>query len=182
MGATATPAGSRSNLEIKARCSDLEALRERVLRLATTHVGIDRQIDTYFKTRVGRLKLRESSLSGGQLIPYLRPDGDGPRRSDYQVIPIADPQGLLRLLGQLLGVHRVVRKEREIFLVENVRVHLDRVESLGTFMELEAVFDALVTTESEALQRRAAERLMDALGIDQGDLVPTSYEALVGDG
>ena len=98
-------------------------------------------MDTYFRTRAGRLKLRESSLSGGELIPYLRPDAGGARRSDYRVIPVDDPPGVKALLTELLGVHRVVVKQREIFLAGNVRIHLDRVEGLGTFLELEAVFD-----------------------------------------
>ena len=179
MGETRSTGGSKSNLEIKARCADLDALRGRVRPIATSYVGIDHQVDTYFVTRAGRLKLRESSLLGGQLVPYLRPNADGPRRSDYQLIPIADPAGLLRLLRELLGVHRIVRKEREIFLVDNVRVHLDRVEGLGTFVELEAVFDGPPTAASEALQHRKTTHLMKELGIEPGDLISTSYEALL---
>jgi adenylate cyclase class 2 len=126
----------------------------------------------------GRLKLRESSLSGAQLIPYLRPDDDGPRRADYQVIPVADPAGLKALLSAMLGVHRVVRKRREIWLYENVRIHLDAVEGLGDFMELEAVFDG--TPAAEAEQQRKVAWLMKELGVDPGSLVPSSYAALLG--
>jgi predicted adenylyl cyclase CyaB len=129
-----------ANLEIKARCADLVAVRARAERLATSHLGVDAQVDTYFQVPRGRLKLRESSLSGGQLIPYLRRDERGPKRSDYQVIPVSDPSAVRGLLEAILGRHRVVRKRREIFLYENVRIHLDEVEGLGTFVELEAVF------------------------------------------
>lgn len=164
-------------MEVKARCADLAALRRRAEALATRYVGVDRQVDTYFRTRTGRLKLRESSLSGGQLVPYRRPDGDGARVSDYQVIPVQDAGGLRALLSELLGVHRVVRKEREIFLWHNVRIHLDRVEGLGTFMELEAVFDG--QPRSEPAERRKVEHLLKELGVEPADLVPTSYEALI---
>jgi predicted adenylyl cyclase CyaB len=167
-----------ANVEIKARCADLAALRARVERIATARVGVDHQRDTYFRTRAGRLKLRESSLSGGQLIPYLRPDAAGPRRADYRVIPVPDPEATRRLLADLLGVHREVRKRREIFLVENVRVHLDEVEGLGAFLELEAVFDG--SAEAEPAERARVDRLLAELGIREADLVPTSYEALVG--
>ncbi|HEY5658783.1 MAG TPA: class IV adenylate cyclase [Myxococcota bacterium] len=166
-----------SNIEIKARCRDLPAAREAARRVATRSVGVDRQVDTYFCTREGRLKLRESSLEGGQLVPYLRPDTNGPKRADYQVIPVADAAGLKALLTRILGVHRVVRKEREILLHENVRIHLDRVEGLGEFVELEAVFDGSAAGEAE--QRRKVDRLMKALRIEAVDLLAGSYEGML---
>lgn len=171
------PAQARANIEIKARCADLEAARAIARDLATEHIGLDRQIDTYFTTRSGRLKLRESSLSGGQLIPYLRPDQAGPKRSDYQVVPVPAPGELKRLLTELLGVHRVVEKEREIFLVDNVRIHLDRVVGLGEFLELEAVFDA--SAEAEPRERAKVDALMTRLGVAPGDLLEISYEGLL---
>lgn len=166
-----------ANLEIKARCRDIEATRERAAVLATEYVGLDHQVDTYFLTARGRLKLRESSLSGGQLVPYLRPDQEGPKVSDYRVIPVEEPASLKRLLSEILGVHRVVDKQREIYRVENVRIHLDRVVGLGTFLELEAVFDGSAASEAE--QQRKVDRLMKELGVAPGDLLATSYEALV---
>jgi len=172
-----------TNIEIKARCANLAAAREVAERVATARLGLDRQVDTYFCTRAGRLKLRESSLSGGQLVPYLRPDREGPKRSDYQVVPVPDAAVLKRILGQILGVHRVVTKEREIFLCENVRIHLDRVEQLGDFLELEAVTDGSDGAEVEA--RRKVDWLMGELHVREGDLVAVSYEGLLaeaGDG
>jgi len=167
----------RANLEIKARCHDLAAARGAAQRVATQRVGLDRQVDTYFCTRAGRLKLRESSLEGGQLVPYLRPDARGPKRADYQVIPVSDAAGLKALLTEMLGVHRVVRKEREIFLRENVRIHLDRVEGLGEFVELEAVFDGSPAAEAE--QRSKVDHLMKELGLAADDLLATSYEGML---
>ena len=79
---------AQTNLEIKARCADLPAARAVAERLATRHLGIDEQTDTYFVTRKGRLKLRESSLSGGQLIPYLRLHGfDTTMRGRMVIVP-----------------------------------------------------------------------------------------------
>ena len=170
----------RANVEIKARVADLPAVRARAARLATQRVGVDRQVDTYFRTAAGRLKLRESSLSGGQLVPYLRPDEPGPKRSDYAVVPVAEPGRVRELLARLLGVHRVVRKTREIFLVGNVRVHLDEVEGLGSFVELEAVFDG--SPGVEAVERAKVARLLRELGVRDEDLVAGSYETLLGEG
>ena len=169
-----------SNIEIKARCHDLARARERAKAVATEWIGVDHQVDTYFRTSEGRLKLRESSLSGGQLVPYVRPDEEGPKRSNYQVIPVADPAGLKALLGQILGVHQIVEKEREIALCDNVRIHLDRVVGLGTFIEFEAVFDAGVDDEAKDVAK--VERLIEALEITPDDHVAISYEGLLAAG
>ena len=168
-----------ANLELKARCADLAALRERVKPVATAWLGRDEQVDTYFRTGRGRLKLRESSLSGAQLVPYLRPDQPGARRSDYVVIPVPDPARTKALLSALLGVHRVVTKTREIALHENVRIHLDRVVGLGDFVELEAVWDG--SAEGEDAQARKVAFLREALQIRDADLVARSYEGLLGE-
>lgn len=165
------------NVEIKARVADLAALRARAERLANRRLGVDRQVDTYFRVPNGRLKLRESALSGGQLVPYLRPDAQGARRSDYLVVPVAEAARLKSLLAGILGVHRVVRKTREILLVDNVRIHLDEVDGLGSFLELEAVFDG--SAAGEQREREKVARLLAELEIDESQLVATSYEALL---
>jgi len=173
-----------ANLELKARCPDLAALRERVRAIATRWLGLDEQVDTYFETaasggqRVGRFKLRESSLSGAQLVPYLRPDTPLARRSDYVVIPVPEPERTKALLCALFGVQRVVKKRREIALYQNVRIHLDCVEGLGDFVELEAVWDGDAAGEAE--QHAKLTFLCEQLGIGEQDLVAVSYEALLG--
>ena len=110
-------------------------------------------------------------------MPYLRPDAQGARRSDYLVVPVAEAARLKSLLAGILGVHRVVRKTREIALHENVRIHLDRVDGLGDFVELEAVWDG--RPEGEAEQARKVAFLREALGIRDADLVALSYEGLL---
>ncbi len=167
-----------TNLELKARCADLALARERARAVATRWLGVDEQIDTYFRTASGRFKLRESSLSGAQLVPYLRPDAPLARRSEYVVIPVPEPGRTKALLSELLGVHRVVRKRREIALYQNVRIHLDRVEGLGDFVELEAVWDGAAAGEAE--QREKVAFLREQLGIRETDLVAASYEGLLG--
>jgi adenylate cyclase class IV len=188
-----------ANLELKARCADLAAARERAKVVATAWLGVDEQVDTYFRVpasearseptrglasreasgviRPGRLKLRESSLSGGQLVPYLRPDAAAARRSDYVLIPVPEPARARELLAALFGVHCVVRKTREIALCENVRIHLDRVEGLGDFVELEAVWDGSPAGQAE--QARKIAFLCEALGIRAEDLVAGSYEGML---
>jgi len=167
-----------ANFELKAHCTDLALARQRARALATRWLGVDQQVDTYFRTATGRFKLRESSLSGAQLVPYLRADAPLARRSDYVVIPLADPQLTKQLLAELLGIHRVVRKVREIGLFENVRIHLDRVEGLGDFVELEAVWDGAGSAMAE--QARKVSFLRERLAIRDADLVAASYEGLLG--
>jgi predicted adenylyl cyclase CyaB len=167
----------RTNLELKARCEDLALARERTRAVATAWLGVDDQVDTYFVTRAGRLKLRESSLSGAQLVPYFRSDEPLARRSDHQVIAVEDGPGMLRMLSEMLGVHRVVRKRREIALYENVRIHLDRVETLGTFVELEAVWDGGAAGLAE--QERKLAFLRERLGVRDADVIAGSYETLL---
>jgi predicted adenylyl cyclase CyaB len=167
-----------ANFELKAHCADLALTRERAHAIATRWLGVDHQVDTYFETAAGRLKLRESSLSGAQLVPYLRPDAPLARRSDYVVIPLPDPERTKQLLAEVLGIHRIVRKAREIGLFENVRIHLDRVEGLGDFVELEAVWDGDGAGEAE--QARKVTFLRERLAIRDEDLVAASYEGLLG--
>jgi len=167
-----------ANLEIKAPCADLAVARAIALRLGAEPAGEEVQTDTYFTTRRGRFKLRETSSGRAELLPYLRPDLPGARRADYRVIPLADGPGTRELLTEILGVHRVVRKRREVLLWRNVRIHLDRVDGLGTFLELEAVFDG--TAEAEAEQQRVVQMLLRELGVPLEACLAGSYESLLG--
>ena len=130
------------NIELKARVSDLELSRTIARRIATARLGIERQCDTYFDCSRGRLKLREIEGGPAQLIAYDRPDGPDAKASDYQLVALGGvetAQAVRELLVAALGVSVVVEKSREIFLHHNVRIHLDEVRGLGSFLEFEAV-------------------------------------------
>lgn len=166
-----------ANLEIKARYADLSVAGELARALGAEHAGIDEQTDVYFVTRTGRLKLRLSSLSGAQLVPYVRPDERGPKESVYEVVSIANGEKVERLLAELLGERLRVTKRRTIYLWENVRIHLDDVDRLGTFLELEAVFDR--AESSAEAQRAKVDRLLEHFGVAESDLVEESYSDLL---
>jgi predicted adenylyl cyclase CyaB len=168
----------RANVEIKARLRDLEAARRVALGLCARFEWEDRQVDTYFRVPRGRLKLRESSLSGAEVIIYVRPDAAGPRRSDYAIIPAGDPVRLRWLLEQMLGVEAVVEKTRRLFVLGETRIHLDSVRGLGDYLELEAVHDA-ADPAAEAAARREVERLTAAFGFRDDELVAGSYRELI---
>ncbi len=164
------------NLEIKARIDDPAAARAVAQRMAAKRLGTQQQVDTYFACRRGRLKLRQIDGLSAQLVWYSRPDEPGPKPSEYLLVPVANPETLKSALAAALGVVRVVRKRREIFLVENVRIHLDEVAGLGTFLELEAVLDAHgERTGAEQAARQLLARLLAEFEVGPDSLLSRSY-------
>jgi homotetrameric cytidine deaminase len=129
---------SQRNLEIKARDADPRRSLELALALGAADQGEIVQHDTYFARVGGRLKLRDQSPGEAELIQYRRADSADPRESEYRVVAVPDPEALGEALGTALGTLVVVEKRRRLLLWEGVRVHLDEVYGLGTFVELEA--------------------------------------------
>ena len=164
------------NIELKAVLPDLDAARAIAERLATEHLGRQHQLDTYFHTSRGRLKLREIDGSKAQLIWYARPDIEGAKGSDYQIHAVDDGPSLRALLSAALGVRVSVEKQRQIYLCDNVRIHLDRVVELGTFLEFEAV---LPSAASDAQGFQQVEQLQRAFGIGPQQRVSGSYADLM---
>lgn len=167
------------NVELKARD------RDRVRSLATCDdigaesQGLLSQRDTYFQVFHGRLKLREEEGARPHLIAYERLDRVDERESRYRIIEVDEPGELKAALRGALGVKAVVIKERQLFLWEGVRVHLDRVDGLGDFIEFEAVADAGSDLSHEEAQVVALRR---AFEIDEADLVAGSYCDMVSPG
>jgi predicted adenylyl cyclase CyaB len=168
-----------SNIEIKARIQYFDEIRRRAEGLSDRPVEIIPQEDIFFRTPQGRLKLRILSGNRGQLIYYNRPDQEGPKRSDYHLSLTSDPENLKRVLELAYGVRGVVRKTRYLYLVGQTRVHLDEVEGLGQFMELEVVMQE---AQSDADGQAIAEDLMSALGVEKSDLLEGAYMDLLENG
>jgi len=160
-----------SNVEIKARVRDMEAMHGAVEAAGARLRGEFVQEDVFFHAPRGRLKLRVTA-SGAELIHYLREDSSGPTTSRYRLCPIADPERLRETLGAALGVRGIVRKRRTFFLVGQTRIHLDRVEGLGSFLELEVVLEPGQAPEEG---RKIANGLMQRLGVGPNDLVAGAY-------
>src|SRR5688500_18002453 len=129
----------RRNLELKARCADLTAAATRAAELGARHVGTLMQVDTYLHVPNGRLRLREIEGQPAELIWYERANSVEFRGSDYHVVPIADASLTKTALARALGICGEVRKRRQLMIWHNVRIHLDEVEGLGSFIEFEAV-------------------------------------------
>ena len=164
-----------SNIEIKAKVRDPASIRDVATAIADEQQLI-RQEDTFFATKRGRLKLREFSPDNGELIYYERPDAAGPTESRYRISKTSDPNGLRATLAAALGTDGVVRKVRHLFLVGQTRIHLDEVDGLGHFVELEVVLQHGQEAEDGA---KVADDLMIQLGIRKGDLIKKAYVDLL---
>ncbi len=161
-----------SNVEIKARAEDLHRIRKVAEALTDTPPQLISQEDTFFQVQSGRLKLRIFTEGHGELIYYQRRDSAGPRESRYAIAPVPSPEAIASLLGGALGIVGTVRKQRTLFLIGQTRLHLDDVEGLGQFVELEVVLkDGQPISNGVAI----AEDLMSRLGIQPQDLVTAAY-------
>jgi adenylate cyclase, class 2 len=163
-------------IEIKARHQDLDRVREYLESNGAEFKGLDHQVDTYFQVQSGRLKLREGTIENS-FIFYDRPIQGAPKRSDVVLSRPSDPEELKAVLIASLPVRVVVDKQREIYFIDNVKFHIDDVNELGQFVEIEAIDASGERTEAELLQQ--CEFYMTELGVRSENLVPESYSELL---
>ncbi len=159
------------NVELKARDANPARSLQASLDLGAKDHGWLQQMDTYFKVPRGRLKLREQD-GAAELIYYERSDEAIERESNYRIVPVEDPDGLKDALGSALGILVAVEKARRLLHWRNVRIHLDEVPGLGSFIELEAVAEPDSDLSGE--YRNVAE-LRKALGITDGRILAAGY-------
>jgi adenylate cyclase class IV len=160
------------NIEIKARVDDVEALKIAAAAIADRGPTEIEQDDTFFRCDAGRLKLREFADGMGELIFYRRANCFGPKESSYWLSPTASPDSLRQALTLAYGELGRVRKRRTLYLAGRTRIHLDRVDQLGNFLELEVV---LQTDDSAAAGVREANTLMQRLSIRGDQLIESAY-------
>ena len=167
------------NVEIKARIAsqDFEALCNRAKAIATEGPIVLTQTDTFFATQRGRLKVREFGDGTAELIFYIRPDATGPKTSNY-ILSSCDPS-VKESLANAYSVSGVVEKHRTVYLVDQTRIHLDRVSGLGNFLELEVV---LGESDSEEFGQEIANQILEKLNVAESDLVSGAYVDLIGAG
>jgi adenylate cyclase class IV len=165
------------NVEWKARARDPQRQRDLAAALADGPPELLEQCDTFFNTRRGRLKLRQFAADRAELIFYERPDVAGPKPSHYLISPTDAPAILRQALAGALGVCGEVRKHRHVWLVGQARIHLDEVDRLGCFLEVEVV---LRPGQDLAEAERMARELARALEVRDEDLVEGAYIDLLG--
>ncbi|XP_048781192.2 uncharacterized protein LOC125683777 isoform X2 [Ostrea edulis] len=165
-----------SNVEIKASIASLEDFKKRAKELSKTDGEVLVQEDVFFHVPNGRLKLRTIKDEKSELISYNRPDEEGPKQSEFHTSPVVDPSALKKCLGSALGIKGIVRKVRTLFMVGQTRVHVDQVEGLGDFMELEVQMQEGQSVEQ---LQKIAEDLMEKLGVSEKDLISVAYMDLL---
>lgn len=164
------------NIEIKARTTEAARIREYLLQQGASFKGPDEQTDTYFNTQNGRLKLREGNIENN-LIFYERPDQAGPKNSHFNLVKTNDPAGLKEVLAKSMGIKVIVKKQREIYYINNVKFHIDQVPGLGTFIEIEA--GNMLADLSGTELREQCDHYVNQLKIRPEDMVELSYSDML---
>jgi adenylate cyclase, class 2 len=169
---------SHLNIEIKARCSDADAIRQLLGSRNAEFRGTDHQTDTYFAVHHGRLKLREGNIENS-LIYYDRPNQPQPKDAHVSLYRCQPDAALKATLTNALGILVEVRKKREIYFVGNIKFHIDAVEGLGSFVEIEAI-DIDGSIGRAKLLNQCME-YMSLFGIGEADLIDCSYSDMLPD-
>ena len=164
------------NVEVKARSRNFQKQRLQAEALSTRAAEHLVQEDIFFNVPAGRLKLRMFENGSGELIQYDRNDSPGPKESRYVFFRTQEPESLKTVLTKALGIRAVVRKKRTIYFCQQTRIHLDQVDGLGAFIELEVVLD---TGQDIQYGTAVAQDLMSKLGIEKDDLVASAYMDLM---
>ncbi len=162
--------------EIKARSNRIDEIRTFLKDQNAFHKGTDHQIDTYFKVDAGRLKLRQGNVETN-LIYYNRPNTKAPKKSTVLLYKPNESKNLKAILEEVHPRLCVVDKVREIYFIDNVKFHLDTVQGLGTFVEIEAI-DESNTLDYEVILNQC-NSYMRQLKIEDKDLVSVSYSDLI---
>lgn len=160
------------NVEIKARVRNIEELTGLAEKITDRPAEVIEQEDIFFNTAGNRLKLRVFSEDRGELIYYERNDQPGPKRSDYYISETHAPLSLKDVLGKAYGIRGTVKKIRTLYICGNTRIHVDRVDGLGNFMELEVVLN---DAQNEADGESISNDIMSRLNIKREDLLDNAY-------
>lgn len=180
------------NLELKVGCGS-DALADIRTRLTAVDPALPepermRQVDTYYAVSRGRLKLRQVERLGAEgasdpkgrtaeLIGYDRPEQSGSRWSAYRIMEV-EPDAVDDLQGALALTHDVlvrVVKRRDVVHLGATRIHLDQVEGLGAFVELETVIGA----QDDRDVAREHESVIALLWLDRFTSIAGSYSDLL---
>ena len=165
-----------TNFEFKVKAEDLNKSEQKLLELKPLFKGEDHQVDTYYNVPKGRLKLREGKIENA-LIYYDRKNTSDAKQSDVLLYQHQPQQSLKEILSLLFGVKVIVEKRRKIYFIDNVKFHLDTVNDLGTFIEVEAIDE----TGEIGIQKlkEQCDKYSSFFGFDYTDYVNCSYSDLL---
>lgn len=163
------------SIELKAKCKNPNKVRQILLKNDAEYRGRNHQIDTYFKTNNGRLKFRDGNVEN-RLVYYERKNISGPKQSNIILLERPD-SNLIEMLNKSLNVLAVVDKQRDIYFINNVKFHVDEVQELGDFVEIEVLSYEDKTPREKLLEQ--CRYYMKLLGIKEEDLITESYSDLL---
>lgn len=167
---------SHVNFEFKAKSQNIHELEKKLLELNPRFIGEDKQTDTYFNVKKGRLKLREGNIENS-LIYYERSNTAGAKQSDVILYQHTPEKSLKDILIKVHGILVIVSKIRRIYFIDHVKFHFDRVEGLGTFVEVEAI-DKTGDMDISILQEECS-KYAALFGIKEDDYISHSYSDLI---
>lgn len=164
------------NYEFKAKVDELEAYENLLKQKHPDYVGEDHQVDTYFDTGKGRLKLREGTIENA-LIEYYRADVNATKSSAITLFKHRPDESLKKILTHQFGVKTIVDKRRRIYFVDHTKFHFDRVEGLGTFIEVEVIDE---TDQKPIADLKAlCDDYFEFFGLEREQLQAKSYSDMV---
>lgn len=165
------------NFEIKSPVEDYFKTKSLVKKLSSRYTNkkfsTEIQKDIYFKVNSGRLKLRIINNNFGELIRYNRKESKKLRVSNYRIFKTKDYKNLFKMLSDLFEIMVIVNKKREICVIENIRIHLDKVKFLGEFLEFEIIYNDF------GKSRKQMEFLIDYFSLDRKKFINNSYSDLL---
>ncbi len=164
------------NIEIKARTHQPEFIRQYLLKARADFKGKDEQTDTYFNVPNGRLKLRQGNIENN-LIWYSRANQEGPKQSNFKITPVQAGESLKDILKNALGIKVAVKKTREIYYIGNIKFHIDELEGLGNFVEIEA--GNMVEDRSVEELHEQCKFYLKEFRIREEDLLANSYSDMI---
>lgn len=165
------------NIELKARTTKHDPIRQKLMEHQANFIGTDHQIDHYYNVPEGRLKLRLGTIEKS-LIFYKRPDTAEAKESQYFLFKREKLDDLHPVLSKALGNLVTVDKMREIYFVQNAKIHLDTIDDLGTFVEIEIIDEVAPDPKFDDLHEQCSyyQHLFE---IEQDDLITRSYSDLI---
>jgi adenylate cyclase class 2 len=164
------------NIELKSVCTNLHSAKQKCKQIKAKYKGILKQIDTYFNINPGRVKLRNVNGRKFELIYYSRVGKGSEMESDYEIIKLSDDKEIKSIMKSTIGIRGIVKKKRELYIFENVRIHLDTVSKLGTFIEFEIVCKSPKDLKETPRKMNYLKKVFE---IKQKNLISKSYIDLI---
>jgi len=165
------------NIEIKVKVNSFDNIIKSLEELGASYKGRIKQVDTYYNCQSGRLKIREINNKQAELIYYQRPNKKSSKISQYGLIRLDTKMlpNYKNIFKKSLGEKVIVKKIRKLWIYQNTRIHLDRVQGLGNFIELETVING---HDYRKLQRKH-QKIIEALQLMRFKVQSKSYSDLI---